>query len=166
LGFGVGFKNQFMKRIIFIALLLSGFAVGAFAQSSVDSVKAVINTLFTAMKTSDGVLLATCFSDSAIMQTIAKDRTGGALIRNEIVGDFIKQVAGLPKGAADERIKYDVVKVDGPLAIVWTPYQFYYNGQFSHCGANSFQLVRLNGAWKIQYLIDTRRKEGCLEKKQ
>ncbi len=155
-----------MKKYLFIGLFVCGFTICSFAQSSVDSVKKVINTLFTAMKTSDGVLLATCFSDSAIMQTIAKDRTGGALIRNEIIVDFINQVAGLPKGAADERIKYDVVKVDGPLAIVWTPYQFYYNGQFSHCGANSFQLVRLNGAWKIQYLIDTRRKEGCLEKKQ
>ena len=154
-----------MKKYLFIGLFVCGFTICSFAQSSVDSVKKVINTLFTAMKTSDGVLLATCFSDSAIMQTIAKDRTGGALIRNEIVVDFINQVAGLPKGAADERIKYDVVKVDGPLAIVWTPYQFYYNGQFSHCGANSFQLVRLNRAWKIQYLIDTRRKEGCLEKK-
>ena len=149
-----------MKKYLFIGLFVCGFTICSFAQSSVDSVKKVINTLFTAMKTSDGVLLATCFSDSAIMQTIAKDRTGGALIRNEIIVDFINQVAGLPKGAADERIKYDVVKVDGPLAIVWTPYQFY------HCGANSFQLVRLNGAWKIQYLIDTRRKEGCLEKKQ
>ena len=155
-----------MKKYLFIAFFVCGFTICSFAQSSVDSVKKVINTLFTAMKTSDGVLLATCFSDSAIMQTIAKDRTGGALIRNEIIVDFINQVAGLPKGAADERIKYDVVKVDGPLAIVWTPYQFYYNGQFSHCGANSFQIVRLNGAWKIQYLIDTRRKEGCLEKKQ
>lgn len=155
-----------MKKYLFIGLFVCGFTICSFAQSSVDSVKKVINTLFTAMKTSDGVLLATCFSDSAIMQTIAKDRTGGALIRNEIIVDFINQVAGLPKGAADERIKYDVVKVDGPLAIVWTPYQFYYNGQFSHCGANSFQLVRLNGAWKIQYLIDTRRKEGCQEKKQ
>jgi len=54
-----------------------------------------------------------------------------------------------------------VVKIDGPLAIVWTPYKFYFNGKFSHCGVNSFQLVRFNGVWKIQYLIDTRRRAGC-----
>ncbi|HNA01067.1 MAG TPA: hypothetical protein PLN49_09415, partial [Ferruginibacter sp.] len=67
----------------------------------------------------------------------------------------------LPKDAADERITFDVVRVDGALAIAWTPYKFYFNGKFSHCGVNSFQLVRFNGEWKIQYLIDTRRKAGC-----
>ncbi|MFT2543406.1 hypothetical protein ACMWP9_36050, partial [Escherichia coli] len=69
----------------------------------------------------------------------------------------------IPKNMADERIVFDVVKIDADLAIVWTPYQFYRNGTFSHCGVNSFQLVRLNGRWKIQYLIDTRRKTGCAE---
>jgi len=41
---------------------------------------------------------------------------------------------------------------------VWTPYQFYYKEQYSHQGANSFQLVKGVDGWKIQYLIDTRRK--------
>lgn len=45
--------------------------------------------------------------------------------------------------------------------MVWAPYQFYYKGKFSHCGADSFQLVRINGKWKIQYLVDTRRSQGC-----
>jgi hypothetical protein len=62
---------------------------------------------------------------------------------------------------ADERITFETIKIDGPLAVAWTPYKFYYEGKFSHCGVNSFQLVRLNGAWKIQYLIDTRRRTGC-----
>lgn len=67
------------------------------------------------------------------------------------------------RGGLDERIQFDVVKVDGPLASVWTPYKFYFKGQFSHCGVNSFQLVRVNGEWKIQYLIDTRRRNDCGE---
>jgi hypothetical protein len=71
-------------------------------------------------------------------------------------------VSKLPKGAADERISFETIRIDGPLAIVWTPYKFYFNGQFSHCGVNSFHLVRLNGSWKIHFLIDTRRKEPCL----
>ncbi|MEM9869076.1 MAG: nuclear transport factor 2 family protein, partial [Bacteroidota bacterium] len=37
-------------------------------------------------------------------------------------------------------------------------------GTFSHCGINSFQMVNFGGEWKIIYLIDTRGKEGCLEK--
>lgn len=109
------------------------------------------------MKNSDAASLQEVFADSAILQTI----TASGRIRNEQVQAFAKQIGTLPKDAADERITFDVVKVDASLASVWTPYQFYYNGQLSHCGVNSFQLVRLNGNWKIQYLIDTRRKQGC-----
>jgi hypothetical protein len=61
----------------------------------------------------------------------------------------------------DERISFDLVKIDGELASVWTPYKFYAGEKFSHCGVDSYQLVKLNGEWKIQYLIDTRRKQGC-----
>jgi len=61
----------------------------------------------------------------------------------------------------DERINFDMVRTDGPLATAWTPYKFYYKGNFSHCGVDSYQLVRINGIWKIQYLIDTRRNMSC-----
>ena len=47
------------------------------------------------------------------------------------------------------------------MANVWTAYSFYFDGKFSHCGVNSFQLLKEAGEWKIFYLVDTRRKEGC-----
>ncbi|HYO22880.1 MAG TPA: nuclear transport factor 2 family protein, partial [Flavisolibacter sp.] len=120
----------------------------ASAQSAEDSVKAVINKMFAAMKSSDAASLKDCFADSAILQTI----TRAGKIRNESVANFLSQIGSLPKDSADERISFETVKVDDGLAIAWTPYQFYYAGKFSHCGVNSFQLVRLNGLWKIQYL--------------
>ena len=82
-------------------------------------------------------------------------------IISESVNEFAELVGKLKKDSADERIKFDVVKIDGPLAIAWTPYEFFHNGNFSHCGVNSFQLVKIDGVWKIQYLIDTRRRAGC-----
>ncbi|MDQ3279318.1 MAG: nuclear transport factor 2 family protein [Bacteroidota bacterium] len=145
-----------MKKTSFLLLLIVTCTQG-YTQSAEDSVKSVINKLFQAMKNSDGAALKECFADSAILQTIA----ASGRIRNESVNAFVEQIGTLPKSAADERIQFDVVKTDAALALAWTPYQFYYNGAFSHCGVNSFQLVRLNGAWKIQYLIDTRRKAPC-----
>ncbi len=145
-----------MSKYLFIVFITS-CALIANAQSAEDSVKATINTLFTAMKAGDGETFRQCFADSAVLQTIT--RTGA--IRSDKVAAFTVQISTLKKDSADERIVFDVVKVDGPLAIAWTPYQFYYAGKFSHCGVNSFQLVRLNGQWKIVYLIDTRRGTGC-----
>ena len=130
------------------------------AQSAEDSVKAVVNNLFRAMKNSEGVMLKSVFADSAILQTI-ETKTGKTIVKNEAVAGFIESISKLPAGAADEQIIFDVVKIDASLASVWTPYKFYFNGKLSHCGVNSFQLVKLNGEWKIQYLIDTRRRAGC-----
>jgi hypothetical protein len=142
-------------------LLLTCPVFFASAQTAEDSAKMVVNKLFTAMKTSDAALLKSCFADSAILQTFGKDKDGKTIIQNEVVAEFAELVSKQPKGALDERVVFDMVKIDGPLAIIWAPYSFYFNGAFSHCGVDSFQLVKINGEWKIQYLIDTRRKKGC-----
>ncbi len=113
------------------------------------------------MKNADASMLASTFSDSAILQTIVIDKDGIVKVRNEHVRNFIDFISKEEKGNADERIAFETIKIDGPLALVWTPYKFYYKGEFSHCGVNSFHLVKLSGQWKIQYLIDTRRKDGC-----
>ena len=148
------------KIIVFIFSFVLVFSFFGYAQSDEESVKAVINKMFTAMKDGDSRSLMDCFADSAILQSVS-EKDGKVSITNEPVKDFANFVGKQPKGAADERITFDLVKIDASLAIAWTPYQFYYNGKFSHCGVDSYQLVRINGSWKIQYLIDTRRKEGC-----
>ena len=144
-------------------LLLTMFLIVSMAQGQTaeDSVKAAINTMFSGMKNADAGLFKSVFSDSAIMQTISRTREGNTIVRNESLSEFAEFVGKLKKDSADERISFEIIKIDGPLAIVWTPYNFYFNGQFSHCGVNSFHLVRFNNGWKIQYLIDTRRRQGC-----
>ena len=149
-----------MKRL-FIFLTLTGTVFISKAQTAEDSVKITINKLFDGMKNSDAPLLKAAFADSAILQTIGRNAEGKTVVQNESVSEFADFVSKQPKGAADERIVYDVIKIDGALAMVWAPYKFYFNGVFSHCGVDAFQLVKLNGEWKIQYLIDTRRKKGC-----
>ncbi len=119
-------------------------------------IKATLNQLFTGMKNADSVLIKNSFAKNAVLQTITKN---GA--RDEKLKDFAESISRLNKNDADERIIFENILVDGNLASVWTPYEFYYKGRFSHCGVNSFQLVKTNGEWKIQYLIDTRRKDNC-----
>lgn len=144
----------------FCLLICLAFCNCIKAQSADDSVRSAVNQLFTAMKNADSALLASSFADSAILQTIV-DENGKVDVKTEAIADFASQVGKMEKNILDERIQFDVIKIDGALAIVWAPYQFYYKGKFSHCGADSFQLIRINGKWKIQYLIDTRRREGC-----
>ena len=148
-------------KYILLPLFLLSMSTTLLAQSAEDSIKAVVNQLFAGMKNADAALFKNVFADSAIMQTISRTKEGKTIVKNEDLKDFTDFISKQVKGDADERITFETVKIDGPLAIVWTPYKFYYKGEFSHCGVNSFHLVRFGGAWKIQYLIDTRRRQGC-----
>ncbi len=151
-------------KTLFASVMLLMISAQLHAQSQEDSVKAVINKFFAAMKDADAAGMQACFADSAVLQTIV-NKNGQTSVRTESIKDFVAFVSKLSKGDADERITFETVKSDGSLAIAWTPYNFVYKGQFSHCGTNSFQVVNINGQWKIQYIIDTRKKTGCAEAK-
>ena len=142
-----------MKKIFF--LLISSFS---FAQNTSEKeIIKPIENLFNAMKSADSLGVKNVFSSSAMMQTFNKNNE----IRTEKVEDFAKQVGASQAGDLDERFTISKILVDGNMASVWVPYQFYYKGNFSHCGVNSFQLAKINNEWKIQYIIDTRRKDNC-----
>ncbi len=149
-----------MKQLLTITLTMI-LCYTANAQTATDSVKAAVNNMFAAMKNADSTALKGVFSESAVLQTISRNKEGATIVRTEVIANFTSSIGKLVKGDADEQITFDAVHVDGALASVWTPYKFYFKGNFSHCGVNSFQLVRLNGEWKIQYIIDTRRKDTC-----
>lgn len=137
------------------------FAFRANSQTAEDSVKAVVNKMFLAMKNADTTALRSCFSPSMVLQTVNRNREGRTVVTTETAADFIASINQVKAGEADEQIVFGTIKTDGPLAMAWTPYKFFYKGKFSHCGVNSFQLVRFEGDWKVQYIIDTRRREGC-----
>lgn len=144
-----------MNKISAILFVFSSFC---FAQQNQEIEKPVRN-LFLGMKNADPVLLKSVFTENAIMQTITKD----GMVKSDSVQDFIASISKFSAGDLEEKIIIDAIHADGNLASVFTPYSFYLKGKFSHCGANSFQLVKQNDEWKIQYIIDTRRKENCKE---
>jgi hypothetical protein len=147
----------------FLILLLAAGCLNTQAQTATagDSVQTVVRTFFKAMQTADTALLRSTIADSAVFQTIVQRKNQPAVVVNESISGFIQSILQFPKGSLDERIRFDNILIDGPMALAWTPYEFYFNGKFSHCGVNSFQLVRFGEVWKIQYIIDTRRRTGC-----
>lgn len=146
-----------MYKYLFISLLFLSSTISAQKNQEKPAIKQVIQNMFLAMQTGDTTLFRSCFAPSVIFQTIVT-KDNQTKVKTEDFEAFLKSLTKYPKGALDERIKFKSVQEDGALAIAWTPYQFYYQGKFSHQGVNSFQLVKIGDAWKIQYLIDTRRK--------
>lgn len=150
-----------MKKFIIGCILCVLNVYSVQAQQEELNVKATINQLFEGMRNADSTKILSAFAPGAIMQTIVENNEGKTSIRQNQVAGFAASVGKLAKGAADEQIVFETIKVDGDLAIAWTPYRFIFNGNFSHCGVNTFTLVKLDGVWKINYIIDTRRKENC-----
>jgi hypothetical protein len=48
-----------------------------------------------------------------------------------------------------ERIWDSEVRVHGPIATVWAPYDFWIDGKYSHCGIDAFDLIKTSEGWKI-----------------
>ncbi|MFN3759705.1 MAG: nuclear transport factor 2 family protein [Algoriphagus aquaeductus] len=139
------------------------YVMPAFSQSEEKAVEEVIRSLFEGMKSKNAEQVAAAFYTEGLMQTV-QAKPEGSTVGSNSVADFVKRIATTPaETTLDERILDYQVKVDGTLASAWTPYRFYVNGNFSHCGVNSFQLVKMAEGWKIVYIIDTRRKEPCEE---
>lgn len=68
---------------------------------------------------------------------------------------------GKHKEAFRERIWDARVTVHGNLAQVWAPYDFHLDGKLSHCGIDSFSLVRGADGWRIAGISYTMQKTGC-----
>ncbi len=101
-------------------------------------------------------------AENLVMQTVFTTKERKNKINTEFAEGLITAIANRPADQKwDERLLDYKIEVDGNLAHVWTPYEFWYNGSFSHCGANSFTLAKTDEGWKIIHLIDSRRKESC-----
>jgi len=150
------------KLKIVLTIMICLARVTTYAQSKdEESIKKTINQLFDGMRKSDSTLIRTAFNPGAILQTIAKTKDGSTVVRLSELNSFIASIAKPHAEIYDERIVFTKILIDDNLASVWTDYKFYIGNTFSHCGVNSFQLVKIGDDWKIVYLIDTRRKEKC-----
>lgn len=61
--------------------------------------------------------------------------------------------------AMRERMWNPEVRIHGLIATVWTPYDFWIDGKFSHCGIDAFDLIRTEEGWKIaggSYTIESK----------
>jgi hypothetical protein len=149
------------KKILIAGLLGLLFCFPAFSQTEEAQVEEVIKSLFEGMRTKNADQVAAAFSKDAMMQTVIA-KPEGSEVGSNAVADFVTRIASTPaESQLDERILEYQIKIDGTMASAWTPYHFYVNDKFSHCGVNSFQLVKMVDGWKIVYIIDTRRKEPC-----
>jgi hypothetical protein len=106
------------------------------------------------------------------------DSALGAITRGDWVGLtdlMLEEAVAFPSGTRNGEFRYSVrsraeqraskmtgvvergyspeVRVQGPIAMVWYPYDLYINGKWSHCGIDVFTLLKKDGNWRIATLV-------------
>ncbi|SMG27420.1 3-methyl-2-oxobutanoate hydroxymethyltransferase [Arenibacter troitsensis] len=147
---------------LFILTLLMAFHLGNAQNNEEKMVKRTIEAFFDAFHQQDSMAIRETVSKDIVLQTIGKDADGREVVKTDDFNHFLKSIVAIPATTKfEEKIMSYNIQIDGAMANAWTNYEFWVNDSFSHCGVNSFQLFNDQGSWKIIYLIDTRRKEGC-----
>ncbi|MCD9573811.1 nuclear transport factor 2 family protein [Flavobacterium soyae] len=143
-------------RIYFILFFL---LLGLSSNAQKQEVQKAIEIFFEGFHQKDSVKIKTVCADKMILQSIRESSVKGNKLSDESAGEFYKSIATIPSTMKfQEKILSYNVQIDGTMAHVWAPYEFYLNDKLSHTGVNTFTLFKEKDSWKIIYLIDTRRK--------
>lgn len=135
-------------------LFLLAFQLGVAQESEV---KRTIESFFTAFHAKDTVKLKSLFIKEAVMHSVSEKNPARFSVEN--IQDFFKSIASIPEDVKfEERLLAYKIQIDGSMAQVWAPYEFYINGKLGHTGVNSFHLFKDKTDWKITYCIDTRKR--------
>ena len=149
-----------MRKLLVILFLF--FTLSSFAQTDEEQIKASINQVFDGMRKNDTTLVRQVLHSSCFLKTIGKNKTGEVRLQEDAIGEWLKQIGTKREGVIlDERLTSFDIKIDDEMAMAWTPYDFYVNDKFNHCGVDVFTMMKTDKGWKIVGIVDTRRKENC-----
>ena len=145
-------------RLIAGAVVLALFVPRAQAQTRDAESKAVIavaDALLAALSTGDNMALARLTMDSAVV--------GGAGLRGGVESASLRPWAvyinRTGPSTFTERGFGATARVQDRVAQVWMPYDLYIGDKWSHCGVDTFTLMKREGQWRVASLVYTN--VGC-----
>lgn len=126
-----------------VALLL---APGLAAQSDDHAaVVAIADSALAAISRNDFVALTDLMVDEAtVVATVERDGIAQARVSTRA-----EWRARAPGPRLTERGWRPTVQLQAGIATVWLPYDFYLDGKWSHCGIDTFTLVKRGARWMI-----------------
>ena len=133
------------------------------AEADQQAILQVVDDLFDAMRARDGETLERIFHPDTRLITAGTNADGVPEVTEIPISRFISSVLA-SSSYLDERIYNPVVQVNNNLGTVWVEYDFFADGEFSHCGADAFTMGRSADGWQIVQIAHTMVREGCPER--
>jgi hypothetical protein len=151
---------KFVSKILII--LIIAFSTSAvFAQNTknedIKAASGIPDKLFEAMRTKNADSIRGLFTAEGQLVAIDKPRTGEGLSKTRVLtaDAFAKMISESKTAEYIEKMPHPKVEMYGDLAVVHGRYTFYVGDKFSHCGTNTFNLVRTEQGWKIANAAST-----------
>ena len=150
-------------RVMLSALLFLA-ATPAAAQHADESdsaaVLATVDRLFGALASKDRAALLAAVVPDGRATAASTDAAGTRRVVSSDWPAFADRLVAVP-GRLSERLIDPHVHVEGDIAMIWSRYEFERDGAFSHCGVDHFDLVRMDGRWRVLNLTWTQQTSGC-----
>jgi len=147
--------------IALAAWLFSPPAIAAPADEE-KAVVAAAQRLFDAMAAADKTAAQAAVLPGTMFTAVRVRPDGTRQLSRIAVEDFI---AGLRPGLHEEMWSPRVSLRGDLIATVSAPYEFRLDGKTTHCGIDVFDLVKIEGSWKIASLTWTAEPSACAELK-
>ncbi len=146
--------KHFLILVTFVIFLIVLLSQSALAQTKDDenpadrnAILATVQKFFDTMEARDAKGAAEIFAEEGRFHSV-RVIDGMKVVRTFSNREHLE---GLPYRKDDwhERMWDPTVFIRGDIASVWTPYDFWVNGEWSHCGIDQVTLVRIEGVWRI-----------------
>lgn len=145
-----------------VALSLAAPAAAAPKDPQAAAAVAQVERFFAAMKAKDEATLKAILLPDVTF-TAQGMRDGKTTLRRIPAADWAARLTQGP--VVDERMWDPVVMRRGPIAMVWAPYELLVDGKQVHCGVDVFDLVEVEGTWRVAHLMWTQEPQACPELK-
>jgi len=126
-----------------------------------SAVMKVVDLFFEAINTSDAGLMAKIALHDSITYSVREQDDGHWSLR-AMPQAWDMDPAHWGPEKLTERNWAPTVLITDHIAVFWAPYDFYIDGEFSHCGTDAIDLVKVDDDWKIGNSSWTVQKTGCV----
>jgi hypothetical protein len=149
--------KRLLSTLIFTSLFASVIAAQAVPNEDRRAAAEIPDRLFAAMRAKNFEEIRAVFTPEGQLVAIDKPRDGRGVSKTRVftAESFAKTISEAKGAEFIEKMPDKDVRLNGDLAIVAGRYTFYVGEKFSHCGTNTFNLVRTESGWRIANAAST-----------
>lgn len=149
-----------IRLLCAVALLIAPITAQAKPADDRAAVTAAVDRFLGAINADDPVALKASQIPEGMTFALIYGPDGKMTPRARSNAQWVER-AGKATVKLHERYWSPKIMIHRDMAVVWAPYSFDVDGKRSHCGIDVFDLIRIDGEWKVANAMWTVEPQGC-----